>query len=173
MAAELTNWQTDKQLILDKDHQSVSGNVSLLVRVCVATIKQPTIFFPFPEDAIHLWVWKHCRLQLSKRKSPGGHRETTCYERRLGSPKAAAWTRLKQYPSSGRLDTKHIITSCERFSALLKTNAAKKTEGTINPPAPTETRAMQVIPHKSSLAITTIQFYIQISMSNKILMLIQ
>lgn len=72
----------------------------------------------------HLWVWKHHRPQLSKRKSPGGRWETTRYERRLGNPKAAAWTCLEQYPSSARLDTKHIITSCQRFSPLLKTNAA-------------------------------------------------
>lgn len=150
MAAELTNWQTDKQLILDKDHQSVSGNVSLLVRVCVATIKQPTIFFPFPEDAIHLWVWKHCRLQLSKRKSPGGHRETTCYERRLGSPKAAAWTRLKQYPSSGRLDTKHIITSCERFSALLEQMLQKKMKGLSTPPPQQKHVQCKLFPTKAA-----------------------
>lgn len=95
-----------------------------IVKACVATLMEHTDS-PFFEDPIHLWVWKLYRPQLSQRKSPGGRRETTCYERQLGNPKAAAWTCLEQYPSSARLDTKHIITSCQRFSPLLKTNAAK------------------------------------------------
>lgn len=159
-----------KQLLLDKDHQSISGNVSVQCESLCGNNKAADWFLFFFEDAVHLWVWKHYRPQLSKRKSPGGRRETTCYERRLGNPKAAAWTCLEQYPSSARLDTKHIIPSCQRFSPLLKNKCCKKTEETINRPT---TQVVQAIPHKSSLAIMTIQFYIQISMSNKILMPIQ
>lgn len=115
----------DKQLLLDRDHQGFSGNVSVHCESLCDNINGAHWFFFFFEDPIHLGVRKHYRPQLSQCKSPGGRRETTCYERQLGNPKAAAWTCLQQYPSSARLDTKHIITSCQRFSPLLKTNAAK------------------------------------------------
>lgn len=99
------------------------GMFLCVVKACVATlIEAVESFF---EDRIHPCVRKHYRPQLSRRKSPGGRRETTCYERRLGKPKAAAWTCLEEYPSSACLDTKDIITSCQRFSPLLKTKAAK------------------------------------------------
>lgn len=140
--------------------------VSARMRLCVVKAlygnNNGTHFLLFTRQQVQ----KHYRPQLSRCKSPGGRRETTCYERRLGNPKAAAWTGLEQDLSSARLHSKHIILSCQRFSPLLKTKVAKLKRGT-------EARPAQVIPHKSSLAIMTIQFYIQISMSNKILMHIQ
>lgn len=140
--------------------------VSARMRLCVVKAlygnNNGTHFLLFTRQRVR----KHYRPQLSRCKSPGGRRETTCYERRLGNLKAAAWTGLEQDLSSARLHSKHIISSCQRFSPLLKTKVAKLKRGT-------EARPAQVIPHKSSLAIMTIEFYIQISMSNKILMHIQ
>lgn len=90
--------------------------------------------------------------------------------------KAAAWTCLEKYPSNVRLNAKRVITSYRDYSGGVGFFIENK-GCQLNRPSTAltrvETRPAQVIPHKSSLIIITIQFYIQISVSNKIPMCIQ
>lgn len=85
--------------------------------------------------------------------------------------KAAAWTCLEKYPSNVRLDAKRVITSYCDYSGgvgFFIENKGRRLNRPSTPLTSVETRPVQVIPHKSSSIIITIQFYIQISVSNKI-----
>lgn len=86
--------------------------------------------------------------------------------------KAAAWTCLEKYPSNVRPDAKRVIMSYRDYSGNVGSFIENKERWLNRPSTPltrVETQRAQVIPHKSSLIIIiTIQFYIQISLSNKI-----
>lgn len=141
--------------------------------LCAAALMEPTdsfLLLLFLKTPIHQWVWKRYRPQLSLRKSPGGQRETTCYERRLGTwrrqPELVSRSIRQTYASMQSALSRLTAITPAMLDSLLKTKGA----GWIDRQPPlTRVETAQVIPHKSSLIIIiTIQFYIQISVSNKI-----
>lgn len=138
----------------------------------VAALMEPTdSFLLFLKTPARRRVWKRYRPQLSPRKSPGGQRETTCRERRLGTwrrqPELVLRSIRQTYAWMQSALSRLTAITPPALDSLLKTKGA----GWIDhqpPPTRVETRPAQVIPHKSGSIIITIQFYIQISVSNKI-----
>lgn len=157
-------YQIDKQLLVDGDHRGISGCESLCgningarrfffwrsyTSVCAKALQASII-----SAQITRGTQGNNMLWTSTRKAEGGS---------LNLSRGVSVKCMPRYKAHY-----HVLPA---FFSFIK-NKSCKTEETINRPT-TETRPAEVISHKSSLAIMTIQFYIQISKSNKILMRIQ
>lgn len=161
-------YQNDKQLLVDGDNQGISGDVSVRCESLCGNINRARRFF----------FWRSYTSVCAKALQAS---IISAQITRGTQGNNMLWTSTRK-PEGGSLNlSRGVSVKCAprykahyqvlpAFFSFIK-NKSCKTEETIN--RPTETRPAEVIAHNSSLAIMTIQFYIQISMSNKILMRIQ
>lgn len=165
-------YHADKQLLLDRDHQGISGNVSVHCESLCGNINGAHWFFSFFRWRSYTSVSaKALQASIISAQITGGTQGNNMLWTSTRKPEGSSLnlSRAASVKCTPRYKAHYHVLPA--FFSFIKNKRLLKIEETIN--RPTETRASQVIPHKSSLAIMTIQFYIQISMSNKILMLIQ
>lgn len=116
-------YQNDEQLLVDREHRGIRGDVSVRCESLCGNINGAHSLFFLKIVSVCV-----CESTIGLNYLGTNHRGDAGKQHVMN---VDSETRRRQFElvsrstSSARLDTKHIITSCQRSSPLLKTKAAK------------------------------------------------